>query len=120
MLKVLTNYNMTVVCHLLASLSINDDYQTFVLHHSIIEPRTVVCAAIVVHYFSVRTIIHFSPRNWFGVSQSNILLEELTKYKMTVVRLLMSSLSINDNYQTFVFHQLIIVQRTIDGAAKIL
>ena len=96
------------------SFSINDDYQTSVFHHSIIVHHSFVGAAIVVHYFSLRSTIYFSARR---LNQSNIIIEKLIKNSMTFVSQLIPSLSINDGYQTFVFRDSTIVPRTVDGAA---
>ena len=52
-------YNITVVCQLMPILSNKDDCQTFVFHYSIIVPRTIVGAAITVHYFRASSTWHF-------------------------------------------------------------
>ena len=52
---------MTVVCQLMPSLSINDDYQAFHFHHSIILPCTIFGAAIVLH-FSMREVLYTSSK----------------------------------------------------------
>ena len=49
-----------------------------------------------------------------------IILKEVLKYNITVVRQLIPSLSINDGYHTFVFHHSIISRRTIVEAAIVL
>ena len=66
-------HNMTVVCKLMPSLSINDYYQTLVFHQSIIVPRTVIGVVIVVRYFSARTAIHIVTRSLSIIIQSYII-----------------------------------------------
>ena len=93
--KELMKYYMTIVTQSMPSFSLNDDYHTFVFHHSIIVQYPIVGSLIVEHYFSGRITINLSPRSWYGLSQSNIILEELVKYYMTTVCQLIPRLSLN-------------------------
>ena len=115
----LAKYNVIVVCPLMPSLWINDDYQTFVFHHSFIAPRSAIGAVIVVHYILARSTIHFSPRSHSGLSQKHIITEEVIKYNMTVVYQVMPSLAINDDYQMFFFHYLLIILHIIVSKALV-
>ena len=81
----------------------------YCLNHSIILQSTIAGTVIVVHYFWVRSTIHFSPRSWYGLGQINIILENLMEYNISVVYQWMPILSIDYDYQTFFFHDSIIV-----------
>ena len=115
-----TKYNITVVCQLMPSVSNGNYYQTFVFHHLIIVPRTIVGSATVVHYFLACSTWHFWPRCWSGVGQGIIILKRSIKYNMTIVCKLMSSFLISNDYQSFYIHHSIILPRTIIGAAIVI
>ena len=98
--------NRTIVCQLMPSLSLVDDYQTFAFHNSIIVQPNIFGETKVVQYFSARFIIHFSRE-----------LEELIEYYTTTNCQLKPSLLLYEDYQSFLFHNSIIVLRTIVGTA---
>ena len=80
--------------------SVNDDYQTFVFHQSVIVPRTVSGVVIAVHYFSARGV-GTSPQEVCLDSFKAISLKALIKYNINFVSPLIPNLSIDDDYQTF-------------------
>ena len=62
---------MTVVCQLMTSLSINDDYQTFLFDYSIILPGIIFGAAIVLN-FSLQEEPYTSPQE-VGLDSVNVI-----------------------------------------------